>query len=163
MNLLEADVVRDGAGVVCRSGETEIELPLDVVATIPQLEVFVGRRIVLGIRPESIAELDGGAAIRGRVLLVEALGAEQLVHIDIPAISLGRPELVDASAQPAPGLGEDERGRRATILGRFDRSALLRPGEAAAVFVDPRQLHFFDLDTGEALERTLTPAAELAR
>ncbi len=164
MNLLEAEVARDSTGLVCRSGETELDLPHDVVATHPRLEQLVGSRIVLGIRPESIEESGHGARIRGRVLLVESLGAEQLVHLDIPATPLGRQDLVDAAAQPtAPGLATDTEGRSTTILGRFDRNSLLRPGEAAEVFVDPRQLHFFDLETGVALERRAAPVAELAR
>src|SRR5437588_5471032 len=56
MNLLEAEVARESTGLVCRSGETEIELPHVVVATHPQLERLVGTRIVLGIRPESVEE-----------------------------------------------------------------------------------------------------------
>ncbi len=163
MNLIEADVMRDGGGLVCRSGETELELPHAVLATRPELETFVNRRVVVGIRPESISGTDAGASIRGRVLLVEALGAEQLVHLDVPAVPLGRQELVDAAAQPAaPGLGAGERGNRATILGRFDRNALLRPGEAAEVLVDPDELHFFDPESGAALEHVPTPVAELA-
>jgi multiple sugar transport system ATP-binding protein len=164
MNMLEAEVERDGATLVCRSGATRIELPPDVVAMRPQLEGFVGRRIVVGIRPESLEDGGEGVTIRGRVFLVEALGAEQLIHLDVPAIPLGRPELVDAAAQPpGPSLVADDDGRSTTILGRFDRSTLLRPGEAAEVIVDPRQLHFFDLETGDALEAVDAPVtAELA-
>jgi multiple sugar transport system ATP-binding protein len=153
MNMLEAEVARDGAGLVLRSGATEIGLPRDVVVTRPQLDGLVGRRIVVGIRPETVLESGTGAAVRGRVLLVEALGAEQLVHIDVPA----QPLETDVS-----GFGSDN-GRHATILGRFDRNALLRAGEAAEVFFDPAQLHFFDLETGAALERTETRVVELAR
>jgi multiple sugar transport system ATP-binding protein len=163
MNVLEAEVVREDGALLCRSGATDIELPRDVVATRPQLEALVGRRIVVGLRPEIVTESETGATIRGRVLLVEALGAEQLVHIDIPAIPLARQELVDRpAADDVASFGADQHGRNATILGRFDRNVLLRPGEAAEVFVDPRQLHFFDLETGAALERTESPVAELA-
>jgi multiple sugar transport system ATP-binding protein len=164
MNLLEAEVERNGTGLTARSGETELELPHEVVGIRPQLESLVGRRIVIGIRPEAVSETPSGAALHGRVLLVEALGAEHLVHLEVPGIPLGRPDLIDAAAQPAAtGFGGDERGGRATILGRFDRNALLRPGEAAEVFVDPGELHFFDLETGAALERVASPVAELAR
>jgi multiple sugar transport system ATP-binding protein len=163
MNLLEAEVVRDGEGLVLRSGSTEIALPRDVAVTRPQLDGLVGRRIVVGIRPETVLGSGIGAAVRGRVLLVEALGAEQLVHIEVPAVPLGRQELVDAARETdVSGFGSDD-GRRATILGRFDRNALLRAGEAAEVFLDPAQLHFFDLETGAALERVEAPVVELAR
>jgi multiple sugar transport system ATP-binding protein len=150
MNLIEAEVERDNSGLVCRSGATVLDLPHAVAASHPQLTA--GKRVVLGIRPEAIRSDGDGARLQGRVLLVESLGAEQLVHFDVPAVPLSRQELVDAAAQPpGPRLGSDDSGRSTTILGRFDRSSLLRPGEAAEVTVDPRELHFFDLETGASI------------
>jgi hypothetical protein len=45
-----------------------------------------------------------------------------------------------------------------TLLGRFDRHLLLTPGEAVEVAIDPRLLHFFDLETGAALPTAHVPA-----
>src|SRR5438105_3178176 len=64
MNLLETEVERDSTGLVCRSGSTEIDLPHDVVAMRPQLEGLVGRRVVLGIRPETVGQDTDGARVR---------------------------------------------------------------------------------------------------
>jgi ABC-type sugar transport system ATPase subunit len=102
-----------------------------------------------------------GARLRGRILLVESLGAEQLVHIEISAKPLERADLVDAAAQPpGPSLGVEDLERSVTLLGRFDRHLLLSPGEAVEVAIDPRLLHFFDLDTGVALPTVDVPVAE---
>jgi ABC-type sugar transport system ATPase subunit len=93
-----------------------------------------------------------GARVRGRVLLVEALGAEQFIHIEVAAAPLERADLVDAAGQPpGPSLGVDDLERSVTLLGRFDRHLLLAPDEAVEVAIDPRLLHFFDLETGAAL------------
>jgi ABC-type sugar transport system ATPase subunit len=93
-----------------------------------------------------------GARLRGRILLVESLGSEQLVHIEIAATPLERSDLVDTTAQPpGPSLGVDEHEHAVTLLGRFDRHLLLAPGEAVEVAIDPRLLHFFDLETGVAV------------
>jgi multiple sugar transport system ATP-binding protein len=155
MNLLESTVERDGEALVCRSGDVAIDLPIDVVAERPALENFVGRSLVIGFRPEDVEEGGTGASIGGRVLLVEALGAEQVVHLDIPAVPLERQELVDVGARTSgPTLGAEKRGTSTTILGRFDRTFLLHPGEAAEVTIDPRRLHYFDAQTGEALQPT---------
>jgi multiple sugar transport system ATP-binding protein len=162
MNLMEASVERDGDTVVCRLGETRLELPGDVVAERPGLEKFAGRRVAVGIRPEDVREASGwdGARLRGRILLVEALGAEQLVHIEIAASPLERTDLVDTTAQPpGPSLGVDELERAVTLLGRFDRHLLLQPGEAVEVAIDPRLLHFFDLETGAAIPAVEVPVA----
>jgi multiple sugar transport system ATP-binding protein len=159
MNLFEAAVEADGSRLVF--GDTRLELPADVVAGRPALRAYAGRRVGVGIRPEEVREASGwdGAHVRGRILLVEALGAEQLVHIEVAATPLERADLVDAAAQPpGPSLGADDLERSVTLLGRFDRHLLLTPDEAVEVAIDPRLLHFFDLETGVALSAVDVPA-----
>ena len=162
MNLFEAVVERDDSRLVCRIGETELELPADVAAERPALANYSGRPVAVGIRPEDVREAAGwdGARLRGRILLVESLGSEQLVHIEIAATPLERSDLIDAAAQPpGPPLGVDDLERAVTLLGRFDRHLLLAPGEAVEVAIDPRLLHFFDLETGVAIPTVDVPVA----
>jgi multiple sugar transport system ATP-binding protein len=161
MNLFEAVVEGDNGRLVCRIGDTELELPADVSSARPLLASYAGRRVAIGIRPEDVREASGwdGARLRGRILLVESLGSEQLVHIEIAATPLERSDLVDTAAQPAgPSLGVDAAERAVTLLGRFDRHLLLSPGEAVEVAIDPRLLHFFDLETGVAIPTVDVPA-----
>jgi multiple sugar transport system ATP-binding protein len=153
MNLFEATVSSDGSHLAF--GDTRLDL------LGPRLREHSGRRIVVGIRPEEVREASGwdGERVRGRIMLVEALGAEQLVHIEIAATPLGRADLIDAAAQPpGPSLGVDDLERSVTLLGRFDRHLLLTPGEAVEVAIDVRLLHFFDLETGAALPTADVPA-----
>jgi multiple sugar transport system ATP-binding protein len=160
MNLFEATVTEGGSRLML--GETELELPRDVVAERPALAGYAGRRIAVGIRPEDVREASGwdGARLRGRILLVEALGSEQLIHIEIAAKPLERADLVDAAAQPpGPALGVEDLERSVTLLGRFDRHLLLSPGEAVEVAIDPRLMHFFDLETGNAIPTVGVPVA----
>jgi multiple sugar transport system ATP-binding protein len=161
MNLFEALVEHDNGRLVCRIGETELELPADISSDRCPLTIYAGRRVAIGIRPEDVREASGwdGARLRGRILLVESLGSEQLVHIEIAASPLERSDLVDTTAQPpGPSLGVDDLERAVTLLGRFDRHLLLAPGEAVEVAIDPRLLHFFDLETGVAIPTVDVPA-----
>ncbi len=160
MNLFEAVVEGDNGRLVCRIGNAELELPADVSSARPLLANYAGRRVAIGIRPEDVREASGwdGARLRGRILLVESLGSEQLVHIEIAATPLERSDLVDTTAQPpGPSLGVDDLERAVTLLGRFDRHLLLSPGEAVEVAIDPRLLHFFDLETGVAIPTVDVP------
>jgi multiple sugar transport system ATP-binding protein len=154
MNLFEATVEQDGTQLVF--GDTRLDI------SARPLRAYTGRRVAVGIRPEEVREASGwdGARVRGRVLLVEALGAEQLVHIEIAAKPLERADLVDAAAQsPGPSLGVEDLERTVTLLGRFDRHLLLAPDEAVEVAIDPRLLHFFDLETGLAVPTVEVPVA----
>jgi multiple sugar transport system ATP-binding protein len=160
MNLFEAVVERDNHRLVFRIGDTELELPADVSSDRPSLANYAGRRVAIGIRPEDVREAVGwdGARLRGHILLVESLGSEQLVHIEIAAAPLERSDLIDTTAQPpGPSLGVEDAERSVTLLGRFDRHLLLAPGEAVEVAIDPRLLHFFDLETGVAIPTVDVP------
>ena len=159
MNLFEARVEHEGSRLVF--GDAQLELPADVLGVRPALRAYGGRRVAVGIRPEEVREASGwdGARIRGRILLVEALGSEQLVHIEVAATPLERADLVDAAAPDSPSLGVEDLERSVTLLGRFDRHLLLSPDEAVEVAIDPRLLHFFDLETGVAIPVVSVPVA----
>ena len=152
MNLIDVGLERDGGTLVCRSGDVELDVPADVVARRPELEQYIGRRIALGIRPEALSESSAdpdAPRLRGRALLVEALGAESLAHVEVSGTPLDRPELVDVSASQAHLLPVDE--RTATILARLEHDTAVKPGHIVDLAVDVRRLHFFDLDSGAAI------------
>mgnify|MGYP003693654031 CR=1 FL=1 len=136
----------------------EFELPSDVVAQRPALAEYEGRSVAIGIRPEDVREAAGwdGARLRGRILLVESLGSEQLVHIEIAGdAARGAPisSTPPPSSQAPPWVSTNSSGA-VTLLGRFDRHLLLAPGEAVEVAIDPRLLHFFDLETASRSRRS---------
>jgi len=118
MNVLQATVGEDGASARIGDG---IALPLAAPAGPAQ----AGRPILLGVRPEHLAH-DGGAPIRLTVELVEALGADTVVHGRLPG---GVPLLVRQ-----PGISR------------------IRPGEELPVRPEPGALHLFDRNTGRRLD-----------
>jgi multiple sugar transport system ATP-binding protein len=157
MNLLEAEVKREDGTLVCRLGDAVLDVPT-------ALERYVGRRLAVGIRPEHVRSAFGnpdGARLQGLARLVEPLGSEVLVHIEVPATPLGRLDLIDPSAQPAAALAAVGPGT-ATILARFDRDLPARAGEPVELAIDPRRLLFFDLETGAALPGSGVRAAASA-
>jgi multiple sugar transport system ATP-binding protein len=155
MNLLEARLSRGPDGLVCRLGAAEVDL-----GHRPELERYADRTIGVGIRPEHVREADGEEPrVRGEALLVEALGAELLAHVAVPA----QPLLVDDVRE---GAGDDEAALPAaatpegdtTVLARLDAESRVRAGDLVGLSFDTRRLHFFDLETGLSIRPVAAPA-----
>jgi ABC-type sugar transport system ATPase subunit len=161
MNVLEGSLEREGDSLICRVGTTALALPREVLSARPALAHHAGRQVAIGIRPEALDEpgrRDGadGGRLTGRVRAVEALGPEQLVHVEIDA----KPVLVEDVLEGLVDLDEarelaeikpDVDGSRAQVVARLDASARVRPDEPIELAVDLRHLHFFELASGEAI------------
>jgi multiple sugar transport system ATP-binding protein len=156
MNLIEAEVA-DGS---VRFAGFELGLPAGSPAA------GLERRVILGIRP---TDFEHGAAadpalprMRVRPDVVEELGAEAIVLFSVDA-----PPVTDEAVRAAAETGPDEEGKlfaddeRAVLTARVGGKREVRAGEPLELAVDNSELHFFDPDTGLALE-TGTRAAQVA-
>jgi multiple sugar transport system ATP-binding protein len=161
MNMLEATLERQGDDVVCRVGRAALTLPAEVLSARPALLGYVGKSIALGIRPEALNDSGGrngdGGRLRGVVTAIEALGPEQLAHVEVEAKPVLVEEVVEGlvDMEQAEDLAEirtDADGARAMLVARLDASASLRPDETVELAVDVRKLHFFDLETGATID-----------
>jgi multiple sugar transport system ATP-binding protein len=154
MNMLEGRVERGDGGVTLVLGDARLEVDE------AQLGPYVGRTVVVGLRPENLedAALANGAPggrLRGQVELCEALGAEVLVHFTIAA----RQAVTEDMRELAEDVGDDRvveqyaagAPQTATIVGRFSPRTTASQGDAVDVWVDLRALHFFDPETGLAI------------
>jgi multiple sugar transport system ATP-binding protein len=129
MNTLPArlETTPDGTMAVIGKGESAIRFPLPAEANS-----WIGREVVLGIRPESIAEStrrfsqaqDAATTVAGRVEMIEPTGAETIVVLR---------------------LGEER------ALGRVSPDLGYRLGEVAQFAVDTRKLSLFDPATSERI------------
>jgi multiple sugar transport system ATP-binding protein len=156
MNMLEATVERDGEAPALRLGSSTLPVSRDIASG---LDRYVGKRIALGIRPEALAEVDGReergrGRLRGVVRAVEALGSEQLAHVEVEASPVLVEDVIEGlvDAEEATDLVEiKQEGASALVVARLDASSRVRPDEALELSVDLRRLHFFDLDSGSAI------------
>jgi sn-glycerol 3-phosphate transport system ATP-binding protein len=123
MNFLEATLAPGGEAAVLKAG--------------PRLAFIDGRRplpdgaaLTIGIRPEHVVA-GGEGAVGLRVDLVEPLGAESLVHGQLPS------------------------GEEMTV--RLSGSSPL-PGAILPVTLPPLTLHVFEAGTGRRVDGVLHPA-----
>ena len=127
-------------------GSQTISIPSKVLSSRPALGAFNGQTVIYGIRPEDMedAALDprpDDQCISGEVSLVEALGAEVLVHfgVDAAPVDSGDPDAV-------ADLGDS-----AVVVGRFNPRSRVRLRETTKVAVNSERINFFDPATRLAI------------
>jgi multiple sugar transport system ATP-binding protein len=168
MNLAQVPVHRGDNGVEVRLGETVVPVPRDVVAE-QGLDRWVGKEVILGIRPEDLHgnarnAAGNGVTFEGTLERVEALGAVLLGYFTIQAEAPKAPGLIaavgDEIALEAPLVGEGGTQFCAT----FEPRSAVRLGHNVQITLDTERLHFFDPETEVRLSATSpsqAPAQEL--
>jgi multiple sugar transport system ATP-binding protein len=157
MNLVEARVDSCRADQVkLMVGDRQLVIPLDSRRSLA-LAPYAGRAVALGIRPEDIEAAQGSdvAQIYGRVLAVEELGAEVLLHVEIA----GKPVTADAvleiaadvDAAAADRIAAERERTIATMIARMNRNTQAVVGQQFAFRLASERIHFFDLESGSAL------------
>jgi multiple sugar transport system ATP-binding protein len=164
MNIVEAEVQRHDGGIAVRLGDQELAVPDEVMRRRPALSGYAGRKLALGIRPEHLEDAsmsrNGGARLRGRVLITEALGSEILAHVEMKATPVVSEDVVEGAVvdEEEASVAADlmsESGGRATFVGRLDAASSVRPDMDIELVVDTQKLQFFDLDTGHAIHESV--------
>ena len=156
MNMVEARLQAEDGRLTADVGGQKLELDDELVAGRPGLHAYVGRTVVLGVRPENmedpalLPDHPRERRLRGTVELREDLGSDVVVHLGIDA----KPALTEDVRELARDVGEEQRlheAAHATIVGRFGAHSGLDAGDPVEVVVDTRALHFFDLETGDGI------------
>jgi multiple sugar transport system ATP-binding protein len=158
MNLAVAPIEE---GPVVRLGQTRIPVSREF-ASERKLETWVGKRVIVGIRPE---DLQGGGqngdgpttTMKGTIERIEALGAILLGYFSIEAeapkgrgvvAAVGDEVVADASLTGSGGT---------QFCATFEPRSAVRIGDEVEVTVPVERLHFFDPDTEESLSASSRP------
>jgi multiple sugar transport system ATP-binding protein len=151
MNLLEARLERGDGGPDVVFGGHRLRVPQQVIAEHPALERYLGRDLILGIRPENLEDAsllhdpDPESVIELPVELREELGSEVHVHCAVGERSGGAPVGTGGAAEAAEAL------RKVLLVATMDPRTTVKEGEAAKIAVNLAALHFFDPDTGQRI------------
>jgi multiple sugar transport system ATP-binding protein len=158
MNLYEATVSGAADRLTLTLGSQRLVLPADLTRRRPGLAVE-GRKLVVGIRPEYLTvappahdgDADRGRTFSVRAELIEALGNESLVHFSTDARTV-RNRAGVFTADPDPEASGDITDAAATEgVARVDPRVRVDVGDQVTFEVDVDRLHFFDIETGDAI------------
>ncbi|MFG1943038.1 ABC transporter ATP-binding protein [Nonomuraea sp. NPDC048826] len=159
MNFVTAELVRDGGAGVAFAG-FKLPIPESTFSDKPGLDQYIGKKIILGIRPSDFEDAasagahadNGWATLPVKAEVTEELGSEinVLFLIDAPPV-----EHKDTVA--AADTGDDEEaalplvGDKSLWTARVNARSHVRPGQTIDLVVDTHNLHFFDPTSGLAI------------
>jgi multiple sugar transport system ATP-binding protein len=136
MNIVDARLTRANGTLHMSIGATRLALDPAVLAERPALAAYDGGSIVVGIRPEDfedasfVSEAPPARTLHTVCRLREALGSEVLVHFPVDGLS----------------------GAGSTFVARVHPQTSAREGEPLDLVVDTKRLHFFEPESGRAIE-----------
>jgi multiple sugar transport system ATP-binding protein len=160
MNLIEAELSQAEGGNRLTLGDREVSLGGEEVRPGSNLESYAGRKVVAGIRPESLedaaltSDVPATRRVHGVATLREALGSDVLVHFTVDGsrgLASHVRELAHDIEDPAQLDELDRDERQATFVGRFHPQTAVRAGDRVEVAIQPGALTLFDPQTGQRI------------
>jgi multiple sugar transport system ATP-binding protein len=158
MNMMEATIEAQNGSLGARLGGQEIAFDEALVSARPAIRDYVGRKVVLGIRPENLEDAalapdaPSESHIKGVVVLREPLGSEIVAHFEVdapPALTEDVRELArDVGHESTVQASAEEGAEKTTVVGRFGPRSRIRSGDVIDVAVETSSIHLFDLETG---------------
>jgi multiple sugar transport system ATP-binding protein len=160
MNLVESVLREENGSLYADIGHQQLLVDPQALSERPALRGYVGKPVIVGIRPQdfqagAVSTSRRGCQLPVKAELVEALGTETNVHFCVDA----PPVITEEVRELAADLGTDEADRfeqrarqgRNEFVARIDPKTEVRMGDTLELSVDTAQLHFFDRETGEAI------------
>jgi multiple sugar transport system ATP-binding protein len=164
MNFVTARLVRDDGLAVTFAGH-RLAVPASVLDRRPGLDGYLGREVVLGIRPSDFEDATladpGWARMPVSASVTEELGSEIHVIFRVDAPPVEHASITEAAKGDE---GEDEAavalaGGRSLWTARVAARSTARPGAPVELAVDTSNVHFFDPVSGLSIGHPQADAA----
>jgi len=159
MNLGRGRVEKDESGYTVKLDENaNLRLADAALDRYPQVREYAGKDVAVGMRPEHFSRATGSTPddqkmIQQEAALVELLGSEVLLHFTTGAgaiITEDTREAMDdeeafAELEQAAATGTQQ------FVARLEPHEAPKTGEKVDLVFKTEHMHFFDIDTGQAL------------
>src|SRR5436305_1006674 len=132
MNLVEADLAAEGDGLVARFGDHALRLGRRVLGERPALPGYAGRRLILGFRPDALADAalagppPAGASLRIVTDIREDMGSEVYVHFALGVPPVHRSEVAEAGAPEEEAQARVAARNSSPLVARLGRETSAR-------------------------------------
>jgi multiple sugar transport system ATP-binding protein len=151
MNMVNATLEEDATGLYCRFGNERLLVDQVAKDRHPGLADWVGKPIVMGIRPGNFeaTEVTGPApdrTISSAVTVAEILGSETFVHFELEIPPVVTPDIEELLADS--GADVSSLGNTTKFTARVSSDYQVQLGQQVTVTVDTSKMHFFDPASG---------------
>ncbi|GLW66350.1 ABC transporter ATP-binding protein [Actinomadura rubrobrunea] len=158
MNFVTADLTRgDGGAQVAFAGYT-LPVPDEVIDSKPGLDGYLGKKVILGIRPSDFEDAAHAKAdwapLSVTSTVTEELGSEINVIFTIDAPPVEHKDTADLAEDASEGDADGSiplTDNKALWTARVNARSHVRPGQRVDLAVDTHRLHFFDPASGVAI------------
>jgi multiple sugar transport system ATP-binding protein len=169
MNFVDAELVRDGGPAVTFAGH-KLPLPAGMLDAKPGLSNYLGREVILGIRPSDFEDASladtGWAKISATADVTEELGSEIHVIFTIDAAPVRHETISRIVDETADDAAMVLASGKSLWTARVASRSRVRSGQPIELAVDTANLQFFDpvsaLSIGHPASGALADAAEAA-
>ena len=141
MNFLKATLFVEDGGAEVQLFDQRVKLAISPMSA----EAVSGKSVILGLRPEHLGVGDGPVQFETHARLVESLGSEKYVFVDVPEANR-----IQRSDRDGSGSAEDER-RGHSIIARLINPGPVAEGAPIRLSFDPVHLHVFDAQTEQTI------------
>jgi multiple sugar transport system ATP-binding protein len=151
MNFVTAQLVRDDGPAVVFAGH-RLPVPAETFTARPGLDTYVGREVILGIRPSDFEDASLADAGWGRMPVTadvtEELGSEIHVLFPIDAPAVQHASLAEAVTDEGDDAAIPMAGGKSLWTARVAARSQVRSGQPIELAVDTSRMQYFDLVSG---------------
>ena len=157
MNTVRAQLTSDGDKLFATFGAQRLTLPREHLSRNSQLADYVGRDVVLGIRPESlqdaqfVANVDLDTVLHVQIALAEPMGSEIVAYFEVDAPPAIPKDTIGSETEGDQPGGQVAAVGRSLFTARLDPKSSARKGSPLMLVADVTRMYFFDPETEAAI------------
>jgi multiple sugar transport system ATP-binding protein len=155
MNFIQARLERENGDAVAVFGQTRIPILPDRREMAKDLDTFLNKDVVLGIRPEHMEDADlaedmeSTAPLDVEPQVIESMGSEKYVYFELPRGGhTAHTQSID-EIESEIGAGEEEGDE--LLVARISPETDAQEGRQKRLLIDTSKIHLFDPESEKAI------------
>jgi multiple sugar transport system ATP-binding protein len=163
MNFVQARLEKDNGDLTAIFGGNRISLPKDITEKAEDIGQYVGKELILGIRPEDIEDANHiertglaenaqhASTLEVEPEVIESMGSEKYVYFEMPREVTAHTQTIDEMEEQIGQGGDAEGDSGEMLVARVSPESEAREGGKVKLIVDGSKVHLFDPETEEAI------------